>query len=330
VSVVDKSPKSAKGAQAAAATPKAAPVFTPVAELPGLLARAVREGHRLALGGASDASPSSPRRLRLVPAQLPGISLDAQNALAIVDGGVSVRALGHRLAREGYVLPLSRPWPSLPWTSALSLAPPLLALLQQATLCTVDGEPIHTPAAPRASLGPGMTSLLAARPPLAVLLEGHLRVVAKSHAVVVHETAPHLEDAAARLVEHLDCGRAFCVDVVGTTLVVLQGAGTPLPPSQRVRVEAGAFAHPNAAAARFASGVRLLPDAGAITRALQAGARVVAWPQQGVVGALHRARTSVNLTSLHDATAAAVAALVAPTTPSAPAAPNPSTPVGGA
>lgn len=262
------------------------------AELPNLLRRARVDGVAVALRGARGEGAEGALRLDTHGA---GVVLDAHNAVAEIDGALSLSAAARRIARLGAVFPLARPLPPLTLTEACAALPLFVdAFVQQATLLTGDGDAADTPKAPRAAAGPSLLGALCSRPPLALAVRVRVRVMLASHAVVRAETLPSTRAVAVRVRELLDDGRAFSVDAFGTTLLILSGASLPASqgPSSSLPVGTldGLFAHEGRGRrASFSRALSFAPgDLDALTAALDGGQRVLAAPFIGRCGALVR------------------------------------------
>ncbi len=262
-----------------------------VAELPALLRGARVDGVAVLLRG-----PGSPR----LHADGAGVSLDGHNAIADIDGALTLSAAARRLARLGAVFPLARPLPPMTIAAACAALPLFVdAFVQQATLLNGDGDAADTPRAPRAAAGPSLLGALCSRPPLAVAVRVRVRVMLASHAVVRHEVLSSTRAVAARVRELLEESRAFTVEALGTRLVVLAGASLLSSAEGAAPAHGGSFAHTVQAPGRrasFARALSLVPgDVDAMAAALDAGHRVVAAPFMGRCGALVRGSEPLSL-----------------------------------
>jgi hypothetical protein len=244
------------------------------AELPGLLRRARVDGAPVAL-----------RALR-INTRGADVTIDAHNAIAEIDGALTLSAAARRIARLGAVFPLARPLPPMTLMEACAALPLLVdAWVQQATILTADGDAADTPRAPRAAMGPSLLGALCSRPPLAIALRARVRIALAAHATVRQEQLASTRHVAVRVAELLEQGRAFSVDAFGTSLLVL---GDPLPsPCSSVALGAR-FAHEHhGRRPSFARAVSFAPgDIEAMAGALGEGGRVVAAPFIGRCGAL--------------------------------------------
>jgi hypothetical protein len=241
--------------------------------------------------------------------------VDAHNGLVDVDARLSLAAIARALHARGWRLPLFRPLPSTPlWRLAPRAAFVVDALVQRATLLSVDGDLLDTPPAPRHSAGPSLLHGTTMPAPLAVLVRARLRIVSSAHTVAWHEAFAHTDDVAHRVREFVDGARAFALCAHGTSLWVLGGSALAPPSSTTPRAaETSTTATTSSTALmglRWASARSLRPgDAGGIASALRAGRRVVAVPYLQRTAVLERDRPARRLVDVHSAAAALANAL---------------------
>lgn len=257
------------------------------------------------------AGAGPPRPLRVRASARSVAVVDARNELARVDAGWTLAETGRRLADAGALLPVARPLPASSWAVACAAAPFLVdAWVHSAQGVTCAGDAWDTPRAPRAAAGPSLLGALTCRPPLAVATALSIRVAPIGRAMVERLECADVLQAARRVAELLDAGRAFSVDALGSVVLVLQTPSASEGPSPSARA---AFAHRGAGrSGAFNGSVSLTPgDVRAMAEALHAGARVVAAPFMGRVGALVQSQVVVPIVETEQAARSMVAALAA-------------------
>lgn len=249
-----------------------------------VMRRAHVEGARIALRAPPGDGAAV---VRLIAGRDARISLDAHNGLAEIDGALLLGASARRLEQIGAIFPMARPLPPVPLAIAAAAIPYLVdAFVHSGDALTFDGDPLTTPRAPRAAAGPSLLHAVCTRPALALLVRARVRVVMATHATSWREELKDEAEAAARVRELVEQGRAFAVDACGATVLVLAPAGVPAP----ARAVPARFAHTgHGRGTAFAHSRTLVPgDVDAMTAALRAGARVAGAPFIGRAAALER------------------------------------------
>jgi hypothetical protein len=264
------------------------------------------QASEVSLGPAPDAV-----RLRPRPSDEP-IIVDHDNGLVDVDAALTLPALGRLCHARGMMLPLARPLPPLTVQEACARLPIFLdAFVASVDGLTADGAPFSTGRAPRAATGPDLLGALVTSPPLAVAVRARVRVIEGRAARTLREEHVSARDAAARVGELTELGRAFSVEATrlgpGAFEVLALGGAGALPDADD-HPETPRFAH--SSRARVTGARMLVPgDQRALAEALTSGARVVAAPFMGRVGALVADGTVPRVPRLDDAVAALAAAL---------------------
>lgn len=251
-----------------------------------------------------------------------GVLVDLNNGLIEADATTRLSALGRACHRRGLWFPLARPLPGLPLGEALSRLPVFADAFVAQVEGQVEGQPgrpaessaLSTPRAPRAAMGPDLIGGLMLDTPLFAAARVRVRVFDATRTSSFVEEHPDAACGAARIAALLDEGRAFSLEArkeQGRVLLhVLSGIGVapPGPPALRP------FAH--APDARVGGGRCLVPgDAAALARTLEAGARVLAAPFIGRVGALLPGRATLSRLPLDAACARLATNLTRPETP---------------
>ncbi|MBM4280518.1 MAG: hypothetical protein FJ137_07080 [Deltaproteobacteria bacterium] len=243
--------------------------------------------------------------------------IDAHNGLVDVDARLSLSLIARALRARGWALPLLRPLPAAPLWRLATRAPFVVdALVQRATLLSVDGDLVETPAAPRHAAGPSLLHTATAPAPMAVLVRARLRVVSAAHTTTWTERFDDAAALAARVRDLVDGARAVAACARGRTLVVLGGASLA-PTGSAAGSTAPAPVHrvdddgaDEASDLRWTSARSLRPgDVFGIESALRAGRRVVSVPYLQRTAVLERARPPRALLDVKGATAALVDAL---------------------
>ena len=236
------------------------------------------------------------------------VRVDLSNGLIEADARLSMSAVGRACRRLGLWFPLARPLPGFSLGEACARLPTFLDAFVAQAEGVVDGRPLATPRAPRAAMGPDLLGALALPAPLAAAERVRVRVFDETRTSSFVEEHESADAAARRLVALLDEGRAFSAEARregGRVLVhVLAGVGVApgAAPARRP------FAHEPRA--RVRSGVSLVPgDGDALARALTDGARVLASPFMGRVGAMYPAQRDVPRLSLEEGCARLARAL---------------------
>jgi hypothetical protein len=235
------------------------------------------------------------------------VVVDVHNGLIDVDARLSLPAIAKRAAALGYWLPVLRPLPSMPlWRVAPQYPFYVDAVVQSATLISVDGDVFATPRGPRHSAGPSMLHATTTAPPFAFLVRARLKVTSIVHSGVEVVDCGSVDDAARALRDIVDDARVFGVEAFGSRLLRLGGAvpssttstsTTSTPTSAtttttttttQTTTRAAPPQTPWATAATAVRRSRSLPpgDLVAIREALHAGQRVCAVPFMQRVAAL--------------------------------------------
>lgn len=230
--------------------------------------------------------------VRLVAGKDAILTLDTHNAVAEIDGALTLSAAARRLGHLGATFPLARPLPPLSVAAACAALPFFVdAFVQQAQAVTFDGDLLDTPRAPRNAAGPSLLATLCSRPPLALAVRARVRV--QQGAVVVKEEHGSARAAALRLRVLVNQGRAFCADAFGSSILLVAGPGV----SRHESAAPSPFAHVgHGRAASFSRSQSLIPgDVDAMTDALSEGARVVVAPFMGRAASLWRGLDAIGV-----------------------------------
>jgi hypothetical protein len=250
--------------------------------------------------------------------------VDAHNGLVDVDARLSLAAIARALDARGWRLPLFRPLPSTPLWRLAPRAPFVVdALVQRATLLSVDGDLLDTPPAPRHSTGPSLLHATTLPAPLAVLVRARLRIVSSAHTVVWHESFANVDDTSARVRELVDAARAFAACAHGTSLWVLGGSALA-PASSTTPQPAPTPASTSLAGLRWSQARSLRPgDVFGVASALRAERSVVAVPYLQRTAVLEREPPARRLLDVRSA-AQALAGALSSAPANAPSQPAPS------
>jgi len=230
------------------------------------LALVLRAGERVVVG-----DPRSIDALLVDDAR--PMSLDVENGLLDVPGGVSLREAARFASTNGHAFPIGDPVPDLALSDACFAMPAFVdAFVAHADLVTHDGLRLSTPRAPRSATGPDLLGLALVDPPLAVVVRARVRVCPLEVARPREELHATPLDVAARVRALMHEGRAFVVEAARLRLRVL-GPGAP---HARTVDDAGVF--PEATGARA-----IVASEDALVDGLVGGARVIASPIMGRV-----------------------------------------------
>jgi hypothetical protein len=257
--------------------------------------------------------PASALTLRAPPATRDDvIVIDADNGLADVDARLTLRAIGQVLAARGWWLPLLRPWAPVPLWRLVMDAPFVVdALVQRASLVSLDGDAVDTPQAPRHAAGPSLLHAVCGPVPLALTARAILRIVPRTHARLVVTDHGSVAAASAAVVAATATARPVAVDAFGTRVAVLAAdhAEDAVDDGHSLPVERGAQWGTMPARARASVSIGA-GDRVAIARALQAGQRVATVPfMQRAAVLLARPSQTPRLVDVSAAAAALAVAL---------------------
>ncbi len=218
------------------------------------------------------------------------VVVDAANSLADVDARLGFAAIAHRLWGMGYTVPLFRPWPTMPlWRLAMTMPYVVDAMMQRATLMTIDGDVADTPNAPRHAAGPSMLHSVCGPQPLALLRRAHLRIAPREGTCTGVIDVDSAAAAATVVVSAVAAGRVVATDAIAAvpgrspaySVALFGSAAAVVAAGARVvdDADADAFSSWACVGARVRRSRSLAPgDTDAMARALGAGHRVVAMP----------------------------------------------------
>lgn len=217
--------------------------------------------------------------------------VDLHNGVVSVDAAMPLVTLGRWCRVRGLHLPLARPLPGLTLAEACVRLPAFAdACVASVEGVAEGGQPVETPRAPPAALGPDFCASLMLPQPLFVPHRLRLRICDATHCRVTREVFAGAQDLLASFRQSMEAGRTFFLEGVrvGAHHQLLRIEGIELPPRG---VELPEFAHE--ARFRVRSGASLWPgDVASWEQALSRGDRVWAAPFQGRIGFLSALRPS--------------------------------------
>lgn len=218
-----------------------------------------------------------------------GPVLERSDGLLEVSAGWTLSQAARFCRAHNWIFPLARPLPGISLRHACERFPFFADAFVAGVQGAAMGAAVGTPNAPRAAMGPDLLGGAMTSLPLFEATRLQIRVFDAARTAVRAERFSTPEAAAARLVDEVHAGRAFCIeayceqDVVAMTVLEAAKPGQPIGPGS----SAASWRTP----LRCHRGVSLNPgDASAIAASLANRERIVAAPFMGRMGRLLSAR----------------------------------------
>jgi hypothetical protein len=142
--------------------------------------------------------------------------LDLHNGILDVDGTATLADAASWLWKRGAFLPMPAPLPAMSFADLCARMPTFVdAVVQQASVITLDGDSAASPKAPRAATGPSITAALSTHPPLVRAQRLRVRVLRVDQCGIARTEHHTHKDAARAIVRHNDDGVAFFAAAFG-------------------------------------------------------------------------------------------------------------------